>query len=159
MSQGLEALIREFREEDAQEVSNLVLRILREVNSQHYSPSQIEAMISLALPMAIKENSEVGQVYVAIQDGKIVGTVTLILGGIFTTDISMLFVDTAYQKRGIGRRLMQEAEIRAKSEHTGKLELSSTINAVGFYEKLGYRRIGEDNSQPIGKTIKMEKKL
>lgn len=43
-----------------------------------------------------------------------------------------------YRKQGLGRRVITEAEIRAKEQGYQKAVLESRDVAVGFYEKLGY---------------------
>jgi len=50
-----------------------------------------------------------------------------------------LFVDPPAARRGIGRRLVEEAESSAGAAARPRLHVWSSLNAVGFYRALGYR--------------------
>jgi putative acetyltransferase len=50
-----------------------------------------------------------------------------------------LFVDPQAAGRGIGRRLVGRAEHSAGAAHRPRLDVWSSLNAVGFYRALGYR--------------------
>jgi putative acetyltransferase len=50
-----------------------------------------------------------------------------------------LFVDPPAARRGIGRRLVARAERSAAAVDRPRLHVWSSLNAVGFYEALGYR--------------------
>ncbi len=73
--------------------------------------------------------------YVATHQNKIIGMVSLR----DKNHISLLFVDEAYHKKGIGRRLIDTIGIFAKEEY-GKDEI--TVNAApygfAFYKKIGF---------------------
>ncbi len=73
--------------------------------------------------------------YVATHQEKIIGMVSLR----DKNHISLLFVDEAYHKMGIGRRLIDTIGAFSKEEY-GKEEI--TVNAApygfGFYKKLGF---------------------
>lgn len=47
-------------------------------------------------------------------------------------------IDNAYQKRGLGRKLMLEIEKRVKAFRFNGIALGSVEDAEAFYEKLGY---------------------
>lgn len=61
----------------------------------------------------------------------------------FTTDkcaqLRYMAVDDSYQGQGIGRCVMTHMEQYAKENKSGELFLNARENAVGFYEKLGYK--------------------
>lgn len=56
---------------------------------------------------------------------------------------------------GVGRRLMVRVEQSAREAGRTHLQLWASLNAVGFYESLGYRRI-KPARWPIGGGIEME---
>lgn len=56
---------------------------------------------------------------------------------------------------GVGRRLMARVEQSAREAGRMRLQLWASLNAVGFYESLGYRRI-KPARWPIGGGIEME---
>ena len=90
---------------------------------------------------------------------KIVGIITLRQYNF----ISLLFVDGRYQHRGIGEALInraceyvrtdteearidrnKEEEYRYERESGGFVTVFAALNAVGFYEKLGFYRTGHE---------------
>jgi GNAT superfamily N-acetyltransferase len=52
-----------------------------------------------------------------------------------------LWVDPAWMRRGLGSRLFRLAADRARELGAQRLEWSAEPNAVGFYEKLGGRKL------------------
>jgi GNAT superfamily N-acetyltransferase len=55
--------------------------------------------------------------------------------------IRYLFVHPDHVRRGIGRRLVEVAEAAARRAGRGRFDVWSSLNAVRFYEALGYRRV------------------
>lgn len=79
------------------------------------------------------------QLFVAIQDNKIVGIISLR----DETHISLLFVDAKYHKHGIGRKLIEYlCEYVEQEEGYRKVTVNAAPYAVGFYHKLGFRDKG-----------------
>ena|SRR5689334_5620677 len=68
---------------------------------------------------------------------RLVGSVRVLTDGYFLATVPEILVDPAYQRRGIGRELMARALARAPR---GKLFFGAQSQAVGFFERLGYRR-------------------
>jgi ribosomal protein S18 acetylase RimI-like enzyme len=62
------------------------------------------------------------------------------------------------QGRGVGARLVAHLEAHARKAGLGELQLSSSITARGFYERLGYRLIRFDERHE-GSTFLMSKTL
>ena len=67
---------------------------------------------------------------------KLVGCVRILSDGYFFGTISEILVDPAYQRRGIGRRLMELAWEHAPTS----LFLGAQPGNEGFFEKMGYER-------------------
>jgi ribosomal protein S18 acetylase RimI-like enzyme len=67
---------------------------------------------------------------------------------------------THHQNRGYGHQLLIEAEVIAKKYNCNILWFNARENAVGFYEKMNYKIIGEPfNVSDSGTHIVMYKKL
>ena len=66
-------------------------------------------------------------------------------------NLSHLFVLPDWQRRGIGRCLLQNA-IQACSDRSprGKIQLYSSISAAGFYVAMGFRQTGPGIERPGG---------
>ncbi len=56
--------------------------------------------------------------------------------------ISMLFVDGKYQRKGIGKKLINEVKARLKAQKYKKLTVYAAPNAVEFYRKQGFVVMG-----------------
>jgi ribosomal protein S18 acetylase RimI-like enzyme len=63
------------------------------------------------------------------------------------------------QGKGIGRALMNFAENIARDRGFKHIRMHARSNAVGFYEKVGYRTIGEQFMEVTIPHFIMEKKL
>ena len=58
--------------------------------------------------------------------------------------ITFLYVNEMYRGRGYGRILVNHLEKNIRSSPMrGYLEVTSSVSAYGFYEKLGFRKIGK----------------
>jgi GNAT superfamily N-acetyltransferase len=55
-----------------------------------------------------------------------------------TGEVDAVYVLPERQGEGIGRLLLAELEGQARAWGLGKLELSATLNAAGFYQRAGY---------------------
>jgi len=91
------------------------------------------------------------QVYVAEIDGEIVGTYALAImdnlahKGSKSGLIEDVVVSQAYQRQGIGRKMMEYAIETCKGKSCYKVLLSSNLkreNAHSFYNSLGFKKHG-----------------
>jgi GNAT superfamily N-acetyltransferase len=63
--------------------------------------------------------------------------------------VELLWLSESARRFGHGRRLMQEAERRARRRGSRLLHLNTySFQAPGFYEKLGFRRFGGMQGSP-----------
>lgn len=78
------------------------------------------------------------QLFVALDHNKIVGMITLR----DSTHISLLFVDEAYHRHGIGRALIKYLTDYLVAEvGADRVTVNSSPYGVAFYHKLGFRDI------------------
>jgi ribosomal protein S18 acetylase RimI-like enzyme len=82
-----------------------------------------------------------------------------IVGGLFSTtqwgwlQIGTLWVDEALRGHGYGTRLMAEAEAEAKRCGCAHSRVGTfSLQAKGFYERLGYQVVGQLEEYPPGHT-------
>ncbi|MFH5803248.1 GNAT family N-acetyltransferase [Alienimonas sp. DA493] len=61
--------------------------------------------------------------------------------------------------RGLGRRLMEAVERDLKGRGFVNVTLHARATAVGFYEKLGYRRVGDEFIEVTLPHFVMQKRL
>jgi GNAT superfamily N-acetyltransferase len=76
--------------------------------------------------------------FVAIQGNAVMGTVQLVPLSDGTVKLRQMAVDTKWQNRGIGRRLVEYAERWAVENKFYRVALHARVIAKGFYVKLGY---------------------
>lgn len=146
--------IRRFRDDDALEASELIRKTLTEVNRKFYPKSVIDYLNNEFSPKFLIELSKDREFFVAIEKSKITGTITII-----NDYIGTLFVNPEHHHKGIGTKLMETIENLAKKRKIEKLRLNSSINAVDFYEKLGYKKGEPSQSEEYGITYEMSKTL
>jgi GNAT superfamily N-acetyltransferase len=153
-SNKCEIEIREFRREDAGKVSCLIRKTLIEVNSKDYPQDVIRFLCENYSPQRIIEKSSNRQIYVAVDDGRILGTASL------KDDIALgLFVNPEFHGKGIGTKLMSHIEVAARKRGYKSIRLPSSITAYEFYKKLGYKKVRDEYSREFGKAIIMGKSL
>lgn len=59
----------------------------------------------------------------------------------------------------MGRTFLHFAEDLARKRGIKELRVSASLTAVGFYERLGYRRMGAENDSRFGRTVDLVKRL
>ena len=91
----------------------------------NYDPTQTEA--------ALARTTNIG----AWDGGVLVGSVRVLTDGYLLATVPELFVDPAYQRRGIGRALMQRA---LEDAPRGALFFGAQPQSVDFFERIGCTR-------------------
>jgi putative acetyltransferase len=154
--------IEQFQGCQAEAVSNLIRRNLQEVNSQDYAEDVISSLVAYFSPATLLKNSRSQTIFVATQDGEVVGTASLDNFGSAESPsyyAVAVFVLPELQRQGIGLRLMEAVELKARELGAEKITLRASITAKGFYQKLGYRfRDGCEKLDEHGTYI-MEKEV
>lgn len=88
--------------------------------------------------------------YVAEESGKLVGLITFSVRDVVRypkpiMEIDELFVGVSYRKHGVGRRLVEQAEEKARDLNCQNIYLETYLDnepAQGLYEKMGYKKYG-----------------
>ncbi len=109
-------------------------------------PEHLEAAVSLSRQAGWPHRLEdwqmafsLSQGFVAIEDGRVVGTVLVTPYKQDCATINMVIVDESVRGRGLGRRLMEEA-LRLAGERP--LRLVATVEGLPLYDKLGFQETG-----------------
>ena len=82
-----------------------------------------------------------GERWVAELDGGIVAWAALAPPADGVVVLDHLWVDPAWMRRGVGSRLFRLAADRARELGAKRMEWSSEPNALGFYERMGGRKL------------------
>ena len=147
-------LVRFFEDKDAEELSVLIKTTLVTSNSEDYSDKAIRVLCDAYSPDKLVVQSKKADVFVASQNGKLIGTISL------DEDlITVMFVLPEYQKKGIGRELLEYVEQQAKKKGIKFLKVRASLTAYKFYEKNGYSKIKNSVHKLIGPLVWMEKEL
>lgn len=149
----MECTIRHAREDDADEISAVILSTLRETNAKDYAREIIERVEHSFSPSAVLQLIGKRTVFVAAIGSRVVGTASLD-GSVVRT----VFVAPDVQARGIGKLLMAEIERTARARDIPKLAVPSSISAETFYVRLGFRAL-RDSYDGEERTIIMERSL
>jgi GNAT superfamily N-acetyltransferase len=141
---------------DAPALGALVQRAIRTSNSADYEAAIIDMMCANFEPDKVLERMSARDVFAAVHDSAIIGTVSFSLS---RAKLYSLFIDPRAQRGGIGQRLVRHIEQHATGLGCTTLQLSASITARPFYERLGYETITFEERVNDGSTWLMRKGL
>ncbi|WP_243697344.1 GNAT family N-acetyltransferase [Flaviaesturariibacter aridisoli] len=95
----------------------------------------------------------------AYEDDHILGCCMLVEEAPDTVRLRQMAVLDDLQGKGIGKALMNFAENIARDRGYKKITMHARKNAQGFYEKMGYRKRGEEFQEITIPHYVMEKQL
>ena len=112
----------------------------------------------LALPGTATLEAELAASFVAEIGGRIIGFATVLPMDSHEAEVEDLFVEPNEWRRGVGRRLLEEAEQRALGIGARRLRVAANARAQRFYEACGFHVIGEVRDA-FGRSPLMQKQL
>lgn len=92
-------------------------------------------------------------------EDKLIGTCILTHISSSLMQLRQMAIETGYQNKGIGYKLLRFAEETAAQHQYKKITLHARKTAVGFYEKAGYKIVGEEFTEVGIPHLEMEKTL
>lgn len=95
----------------------------------------------------------------AYEDERMLGCCMLVEEDPQTVRLRQMAVVNDVQGKGIGRALMSFAENLARDRGYKKITMHARKNALGFYEKMGYKKKGEEFVEITVPHYVMEKEL
>lgn len=128
-------LIRAAVASDAEEIAAVHVSAIREVCSQVYEPSQIQAWVSGKTPQGYLRAIAERLVFVALRQDQVVGFSEIAPK---TGEIFAVYVRPDSLRQGVGGSLLQALETSAAEHALGRLHLHATLNAIPFYEAHGF---------------------
>lgn len=149
----MDCTIRPALDDDAADISAVILRALRETNAKDYSDETIARVVRSFSPDAVLALIAKRTVFVAAVGSRVVATASLD-GSVVRT----VFVAPDVQARGIGRLLMAEIERTARERNIPSLTVPSSVTAETFYAGLGFNAV-RDSYFGDERTIIMERVL
>ena len=133
-------IIRRIEPKDAGNVSALIVRTLREVNTKDYSREYIENDVQKLQPKDILERAKWTHFYVVCDEDKIVGCGAIgpYWGKVDESSLFTIFVLPEYHGQGIGRKIIDTLEKDEYFLRANRIEIPASITATPFYIKMGY---------------------
>jgi len=92
-------------------------------------------------------------------EGELVACVVAVPVSATAAKIRQMAVSPAYQKQGLGEEIMRRMERELAASGARHLSMHARTTAAGFYEKLGYAKVGGEFSEVGIPHILMEKRL
>lgn len=143
--------VRELRDGEEPILFSLFYNTIRTVNIRDYSQVQVEAWAPDDIdPGFWSDKMHSIHPFVIDVDGSIVGYSDLQPSGL----IDHFFVHHEWQRRGVGRMLMQEIERRALKGGISMLETHASVTAQPFFEAFDFVVVREQELEMRGKMLK-----
>lgn len=132
--------IRRFKQEDATQLSNVIVETVKISNSKDYSPKYVEMNVLSHSPESLIERANNSHMYVVCDNSKIIGCGAIAEFWESKTESILLtiFVLPDYQGKGIGRKIIETLEKDEYFIRANRIEIPASITAVEFYKKMGY---------------------
>jgi putative acetyltransferase len=141
--------IRRARQEDREAIWRVHGSAIRGTCAGHYPPEVIEIWAGRLRPEKYAEAIDRYDFFVAEEGGRVVGFGEL---GREAAAIQGLYVSPDVKGRGVGWRLLCTLEERARAYGLKSLSLTSSLNAVPFYERAGFKAV-EELTEAIGPGV------
>ncbi len=139
-------IIIEHGSKEYRKMIDLRLHLLRKPLGMSFTEKELEEE---------KNNILIG----CFDDDKLEGCCMLVPKDKYMVQLRQMAVISGLQGKGIGRVLMQFAENIARDRGYKKLMMHARKTAIGFYEKLGYKKAGNEFMEVTIPHYEMEKDL
>ena len=134
--------IRLINEKDYRNVSDMIGRAIENSDfAKFYPQCSIDYLKEILNEQGVKERAEANNFYVIETDGEIVacGAIGLHCGDKTECCLHNIFVDSRFQGRGLGRKIIEVLENDKHFVEADRVEVAASISAVPFYRKMGYK--------------------
>ena len=151
--------IRRATRQDRDSIWRVHIQAIKEICKSHYTKDETRVWSRLLKPGRYEKAIDSKALFVADDDDSIVGFGHLDLEN---ERIEALYVSPKYVGIGVGKKILQVLERIAEQSGSKIVHVLSTLNAVPFYERAGYRPQGHSKHLlPSGLVtcILMAKKL
>ena len=152
-------IVRRFRQEDAKEVSDLIIHTLRTTNIKDYSEETIGNIACQFTPEKVIERAGWTHFYVFCDGERIVGCGAIgpYWGSETESSLFNIFVHPACQGKGIGRLIIKTLEADEYARRASRIEIPASITGCQFYRKLGYDYKNGINALDADQHYRLEK--
>ncbi len=127
--------LRIYKIADTEEIIKLFYDTVHEVNIHDYTKEQVDAWASANIDIEVWIKSLKSKfTYVAEKQGKIIGFGELEANG----HIDRFYCHKDFQRKGVGRKILEQIELKANSLGVKKLFTEASITAKPFFENQGF---------------------
>ena len=130
--------VRRFKEEDAQEVRNLIVRNFLEINSRDYGLSAMETLAKVYDEEKVLNVASYAHMYVFEFEEKIVGTgsISSFWGSETESILLSIFVLPEFHGKGVGRKIINILETDEFYVRAAELRYRHPLQQRSFIENL-----------------------
>lgn len=142
----------------------MALKIIDHGSNEYYQmvklrDDMLRKPLGLGFTQEELEEEKDNMLIAAFEDEDILGCCMLVEEKADTVRLRQMAVINDLQGKGIGRALMNFAENLARDRGYKILSMHARKNAVGFYEKMGYKTSGDEFIEVTLPHFVMEKRL
>ena len=130
-------IVRQATQADLGDIAVVHRQSIRELCKAHYSAEQLDAWTAALQAGAYSKLLSTHELLVAEEDGELLGFCVLDSREGF---LNATYVSPTASRRGVGRSLVRAVEAVARTKGLSQLRLNATLNAITFYQNLGYAR-------------------
>jgi len=131
-------MIRRFKITDSGKCAEIINACHKSM--PELSAEQVRFLLGKYTPEYLKDEYMKHYVLVYEENDEILGVGSFITEG---AEIKGIYIDPKFHSKGIGSRLVLELEKEAKRQGTKKVCVKAYFAPEHFYEKLGFKRMGE----------------
>jgi GNAT superfamily N-acetyltransferase len=143
-------ILRHFLPSDLASVKKLILSTIDKSYAGAYPPRAIEYFKQYHSDEQILERAKKGYTVIGEFQGKPIAT-----GTIVEDHICAVFVMPAAQRQGLGRKIMDLLEAKARSEGYIEVNLHVSLPSKQFYERLAYQ-LSDDAYLDVGEGQRLD---
>ena len=150
-------IIRKFLDSDAVGLARMHRATIKTVNSNDYPKEQIRVWAGGSSAKKFRERAKDSIILVALEKNKLVGFIESKYN-----DLKGLYIHRDYIGQGVGKKLLKKLQETAYKQGIRKLKCMSTITAIYFYAKHGFKIIKKTKYKIRKQKLtvyEMEKKL
>jgi len=140
-------IYRAMKAGEEQEVCDVVVRVFTEFVAPLYSPAGVQEFLTYAADPGQLRSRLLSNHFVLVAElqGRVAGAIEVRNGD----HISLFFVDSGSQRKGIGRELWCRAfdTCLASQPDVARITVNSSPNAVEAYRKLGFQVEGTEQTE------------
>ena len=127
-----------LKDEEIQEVSELIEKTIRISFAMHYPKKVIEKIILSLNYEGVKKRASWTHFYVIKENNKIVacGAIGPYWNSLTESSLFTIFVDPDYQGKGYGRKIIETLENDEYFKRAKRIEIPAGLVAIPFYKKV-----------------------